>query len=87
MRFINFDHLAESNEWFCKARATLTQSQKLVIDQFEYSRGMFEICKGMFILTYCLIQQGVINDPVAQYGELAEDIRENNYDQRFEFFR
>lgn len=44
MKFINFEKISGSSELFNNKREKLTNAQKLVIDQFEWARGMYEIC-------------------------------------------
>lgn len=89
IRFVNFDKLADSSDFFLKARKEMTNAQKLVCDQFEYARGMHEICTGMHLLTHALVREGVISDPWKQYdeNEYTKNCREMNYNQRYGFFR
>ena len=82
MRFVNFDKLSDSADYFRMKRILMTEVQKLIIDEFEYARAMYNITQGMFFLTYALLKFGVINDPWKQYddNEYTADTREMNYD-------
>lgn len=60
----------------------MTEAQKLIVDEFEYAKGMHDITVGMHYLTFALLKFGVINDPWKQFddNEYTANAREMNYD-------
>jgi hypothetical protein len=60
-----------------------------MVDSFELFKGLYHVYKGLHLLCFALEKLGVIIDPISQYdesGEKFENIRQNIYNQRFEFF-
>ena len=70
-------------------RESLTENQKLIVDELDFVKAMQRYYKGMYYLTVALRNKGIIKDHIKQYddGELTQNIRENHYNQRFGFFK
>jgi hypothetical protein len=80
-----------SCQWFVDRQVNLTDGQKLVIDQYQFSNAMLFVSKGLHQLTLALRNQGLagISDLTSQYdsNEKSQNIRQNNYEQRFGYFK
>lgn len=46
----------------------MTQTQKEALDEFEFSRAMKDVNKGLYLMTQVMRKQGVIIDHNRQYS-------------------
>ena len=66
-RIVNLHDLKNSSDKFNSIRASLNTTQKLAIDEFEVSRAMNVIFKGMEVLCIALLDLKIIKDVFTQY--------------------
>jgi len=72
-QLLNLHDLKNSSDKFNGIRRALNGTQKMAVDEFEVSRAMQQIFRGMEVLCTVLVELGVIKDVYAQYEEDAED--------------
>jgi hypothetical protein len=74
--------------WFVERQEALKDGQKLVVDQFQHARAMYYVNLGLHQLCLAFRKTKLISDPNLQYddNEKTQNIRENNYNQRFKNF-
>lgn len=72
-RLVNLNDLKNSTDKFNSIRMALSTAQKLAIDEFEVSRAMNLIFKGMEVLCTALLDLKIIKDVFAQHEEDEKD--------------
>lgn len=75
-RIVNLSDLKNSAERFNTTRKQLTFSQKIAVDEYEVSKAMKLIFKGMELLMAALIELKIVKDVFRQYEADEMDLEE-----------
>ena len=66
-RIVDHEDLRNSGDKFINARRQATFCQKVAVDEFEVSKAMKSVFKGMEFLMAALVELGVVKDVFRQY--------------------